>query len=231
MSPPFRVPLIASIVGHGFVVFLLILLLGQMPPMPPPVPIATSGIQIMLAPPPVAEMLPPPPEPPPPQEAQPPPPEPPPPPVVEATPPPPPPKPVVKPPPRRPPPSPAQTQAPLQTAMVPRPLPPTPSPPPAPAGPIVSAAYRAALSSWLESHKRYPDSARERGEEGRAVLRFRVDRSGRVLSHAIVQSTGHPDLDAALDQMMGGANLPPFPADMIASEVEVSVAIRFGLAR
>jgi len=221
-------PLAASIVGHGCVVALLILLVGQLPPLPPP--IATRGIAITLAPPPpVAETPPPPSEPPPIPEAQPPPPEPPP-PVVEAPPPPRPhPKPAVKPPPRRP----APTQAPLQTTMVPPPaLPPSPPPPtPAPTGPIVSAAYRAALSSWLEGHKRYPDSARERAEEGRAVLRFRLDRSGRVLSYAVVQSTGHPDLDAAIDQMMRGAILPPFPADMTASEVEVSVTIRFALAR
>ena len=218
-----QLPLAASIALHGCVAALLILLVGQLPPVALPVPIATSGIEIMLAPSPVAE-------PPPPPEAQPPPPEPPP-AVAEATPPPPPPpKPAVKPPPRQPPPPAAQ--APLQTAMVPRPAPPTPSlPPPTPAGPIVSAIYRAALSSWLESHKRYPESARGRGEEGRAVLRFRVDRSGRVLSHAIVQSTGHPDLDAAIDQMMVGANLPPFPAGMTTPEVEVSVAIRFALAR
>ncbi len=226
MSRWFRLPLAASIVGHGFVVALLILLVGQLPAVPP-VPIVTRGIAIMLAPPPppVAE-TPPPPEPPPVPEAQPPPPEPPP-PVVEAPPPPrPQPKPVVKPP-RRPPPQPA----PLQTAMVPPPAAPPSSPLPAPAAPLVSAGYRAALSSWLESHKHYPDSARERGEEGRAVLRFRVDRSGRLLSYAVVQSTGHPDLDAALDQMMRGASLPPFPTDMTASEVEVSVAIRFALAR
>jgi periplasmic protein TonB len=227
----FRLPLAASIVGHGCVVALLILLVGQLPAVAPPVPIATRGIAIMLAPPPpVAETPPPPPEPPPVPEAQPPPPEPPP-PVVEAPPPPrPQPKPVVKPP-RRPSPQPAPTPAPLQTAMVPPPAAP-PSPPlPAPAAPLVSAGYRAALSSWLESHKRYPDSARERGEEGRAVLRFRLDRSGRVLSYAVVQSTGHPDLDAAIDEMMRGASLPPFPADMTASEVEVSVTIRFALAR
>jgi periplasmic protein TonB len=224
----FGLPLAASVVGHGCVVALLILLAGQLPPLLPP--IATRGIAIMLAPPPpVAENPPPPSEPPPIPEAQPPPPEPPP-PVVEAPlPPRPHPKPAVKPPPRRP----APTQAPLQTMMVPPPalLPSPPPPTPAPAGPIVSAAYRAALSSWLESHKRYPDSARERSEEGRAVLRFRLDRSGRVLGYAVVQSTGHPDLDAAIDQMMRGAILPPFPADMTASEVEVSVTIRFALAR
>jgi protein TonB len=96
---------------------------------------------------------------------------------------------------------------------------------------VVSAGYRAALSAWLESHKRYPDSARARGEEGRAVLRFRVDRYGRLLNFAIAQGTGYPDLDAAIDAMMRGASLPAFPADMTASDVEVSVAIRFGISR
>src|SRR5205807_8959382 len=134
---------------------------------------------------------------------------------------------------RRPPP-PAPTQGPLHAAMVPRPVPVEPSPPPpmpAPIGPFVSAGYRAALSSWLESHRRYPESARERGGEGRAVLRFRVDRSGRVLNYALAAGTGFADLDAAIDAMMRGATLPPFPADMAASDVEVSVTVRFSLTR
>jgi len=232
VSSSFRLPLVGSIVAHGCAIALLIVLAARLPPLPLPVPIATSGIEIILAPPepppPVAE-TPPPPEPPPPPEAEPPPPEPPPPAVEAEAPLPPPPKPAVKPPPpRRPTPRPARTQAPQQTAMVP----PQPAPPPpTPTGPIVSAGYRAALSAWLESHKHYPESAREHGEEGRAVLRFRVDRSGRVLDYTLLQSTGHPDLDASLDQMMRGASMPPFPADMASSEVEVSVAIRFALAR
>ncbi len=231
MSGSLRLPLAASIALHVCVVALLILLVGRLPPMALPVPIATGGIAIMLAPPepppPIVETPKPPPEPPPIPEVEPPQP---PPPVVEAEPPPPrpQPKPAAKPPPRRPPSRPAPTQAPLQTAVVPLPAPPSL---PTPAGPVVSPAYRAALSSWLEGHKHYPDSARARGEEGRAVLRFRVDRSGRVLNYAVVQSTGHPDLDAAIDQVMRGASLPPFPADMAASDVEVSVAIRFALAR
>jgi protein TonB len=96
---------------------------------------------------------------------------------------------------------------------------------------VVSGNYRAALSAWLEGHKRYPESARSRGEEGRAVLRFRVDRSGRVLNYALVGSTGFADLDASIDAMMRGATLPPFPADMTASDVEVSVTVRFALTR
>ena len=89
----------------------------------------------------------------------------------------------------------------MQTAA----LPPVPAPHPAP---LVSAGYRSMLSAWLESHKRYPDSARSRGEEGRAVLRFRVDRSGRVLNYAVVSSTGYADLDASIDAMMRGAMMP-----------------------
>jgi TonB family protein len=63
------------------------------------------------------------------------------------------------------------------------------------------------------------------------VLRFRVERSGRVVQYALAQSTGYPDLDAEVERMMRGAGLPPFPADMTASDIEVAVTIRFALAR
>lgn len=236
----FRLPLVASILGHGGVLALLVLFAAQLPPVPLPEP-RKAGIEVMLAAPqPVVETPPPTPEPPPVAETTPPP-EPPPPPAVLPKPEPPPPakpvvhKPVIKPPPpQRPPPQPVREtpqeqpqlpmpQTPVQTAMIPV--------PPAHPAPVVSGNYRAALSAWLESHKRYPDSARSRGEEGRAVLRFRVDRSGRVLNYAVVSSTGHPDLDASIDGMMRGATMPPFPADMTASDVEVSVTVRFALSR
>jgi protein TonB len=93
----------------------------------------------------------------------------------------------------------------------------------------ISPSYSALLSEWLESHKRYPESAREQGEEGRAVVRFVVERSGRVASFAVIKSSGYADLDAALDNMMRGAILPPFPADMDQQSVVVSVTIHFSL--
>ncbi len=231
MRRRFGPPLAASIAGHGCVLASLILFAGQVPQVPAPAP--KRGIEIMLAPSqPAAEPPPiPEPPPPPPPPIPPPPPPIPPPPVVETPLPEPPPRPVrkvvVKPPARRPVREPLPTAAPppasAQTAASPRLV--------APPVPVVSAAYTRALSAWLENHKHYPDSARERGEEGRAVLRFRVDRSGRVLNYAVVQSTGHPDLDAAIDQMMRGASLPPFPADMTATDVEVTVPVNFALAR
>ena len=209
-------------------------------------------------PPPELEPVPPPPEPPPPDqpvaatEPPPPEPEPPPPPIelpspaAEA------PAPVVVPPPPpaprksaiRPPPKPVQQRAeralpspaaPAQSAPAALAAPqtayaPTPVPAPVPSA-EVSPGYRALLSAWLENHKRYPDSARQRGEEGRAVLRFAVDRSGRVVDFTVAQSSGYPDLDASIEEMMRGALLPPFPASMTQPRIEVSVTIRFSLAR
>jgi protein TonB len=118
-------------------------------------------------------------------------------------------------------PLPSQT-APPQVASIPRAAPPSAT---------VSADYRTLLSGWLESHKRYPEDARQRGEQGRAVLRFRVDRYGRVIDYSVVSSTGFADLDRAVEAMMRGATMPPFPASMPQPEIEVSVTIRFGLAR
>ena len=132
------------------------------------------------------------------------------------------------------PPLPAQP-APPHAASVPVPLPQTAAAATAMPAPIPSPAavggYRALLSAWLESHKRYPESARERGEEGHAVLRFLVDRSGRVLDYAITSSSGYTDLDHAVEEMMSGATLPPFPAGMLEPRMEVSVTIRFSLRR
>ena len=252
-----RLPLGVSVAGHAVCLVLLILLLpARMPPVPEP--LATGGVEVVFAPlpkPPEPSIQPPTqPETPPPPEMEPVPTpdepvaaiEPPQPapevpsPVVEPPPSPPPPKPIVKPPPKpvrrhleqaAPSPTPTSSQptpaaiAAPQTAYAP-----TPVPAPAPSS-EVSPGYRALLSAWLDSHKRYPDSARQRGEEGRAILRFAVDRSGRVLSFAVAQSSGFPDIDASIEEMMRNATLPPFPAGMTQQRIDVSVTIRFSLAR
>ena len=252
-----RLPLGVSVAGHAVCLVLLILLLpARMPPVPEP--LATGGVEVVFAPlpkPPEPSIQPPTqPETPPPPEMEPVPTpdepvaaiEPPQPapevpsPVVEPPPSPPPPKPIVKPPPKpvrrhleqaAPSPTPTSSQptpaaiAAPQTAYAP-----TPVPAPVPSS-EVSPGYRALLSAWLDSHKRYPDSARQRGEEGRAILRFAVDRSGRVLSFAVAQSSGFPDIDASIEEMMRNATLPPFPAGMTQQRIDVSVTIRFSLAR
>jgi protein TonB len=106
---------------------------------------------------------------------------------------------------------------------------PTSAAPAAPAA--ISAEYRQALSFWLERNKIYPDAARQRGDEGTALLRFQVRRDGYVFAYQLTRSTGHAALDTAIDQMMRGARLPPFPAGMTQAEIAVSVPIRFTLSR
>jgi protein TonB len=249
-----RLPLTLSIAGHAACLALFVFLMsGKAPPLLEP--IGRGGIEVVFQPPPQPET------PPPPVEIPPPPPEPqtemvpplpeapavvsePTPPAPEApvaasapTPPPPPPtrKPAVtkpKPVQHREEPPPANQAylapapaAPPQTAMAATPMPaPVPSP-------EASAGYRALLSAWLESHKRYPDAARQRGEEGNAVLRFEVDRSGRVIDYTVTKGSGYPDLDTSVEEMMRGATLPPFPAGMPQPRMEVSVTIRFSLRR
>ena len=114
-----------------------------------------------------------------------------------------------------------QTIAPARQAA----LAPARTRPPAP----VSPGYATLLGEWMNSHKRYPESAREHGEQGRAVLHFVVERSGRVTEFAVIKSSGYPDLDAGIEEMMRGATLPPFPADMPQSSISVSLSIRFSL--
>jgi protein TonB len=231
-----RASLPLSAAGHAAIIGALLLV-------PVVMPAPRNAVDVVFAPPP-APAQPPAPTPPQPIAEQ----TPPPPPVVEQPPPPPAPQadvPVPPPPPKpaaKPKPRPVQTVE--RPPQLPFPLPAQPAPtaqpspappqvaalPPAAAAPVVSADYRSLLSSWLESHKRYPEAARQRGEEGRAILRFRVDRMGRVLSYSVVSSTGFADLDAAVDNMMRGASLPPFPPNMTEPEIEVSVTIRYGLS-
>jgi periplasmic protein TonB len=251
----FRLPLALSLGAHAIIVALLLLLPAPAPPVTPALP--SGGIEVAFVPslpkpapaPPPSVKAEPPPAPPQPVEMPPPPPElepqptaePPPEasvPVPEPVPLPPPPKPPVPPRPRpvirrveRPPPAfaaappvPTSPAAPIQQAV----LPPARAPAPSTA---ISSGYEALLGAWLNSHKRYPESARERGEEGRAVLQFAVARSGRIEQFAVIKSSGYPDLDAAVEEMMRGATLPPFPADMPQSSITVSVTIRFSLER
>ena len=211
---------------------------------PPPADLSKAVSVVFAPPPPPAPPVPPQPvvQPPPPEPEPPPPPQ-----IVEQPPPPPAPVADTPPPPPKPPepkpiPKPRPRPQPVQQAVQQPPMPqlplPMPSqapqmasiPSPAPT-PTISPDYRTLLSGWLEAHKRYPEDARQRGEEGRAVLRFRVDRYGRVLDYQVVSSSGYADLDQAVENMMRGATMPPFPPSMTEPEIEVSVTIRFGLAR
>ena len=120
-------------------------------------------------------------------------------------------------------PAPAQTQparnAPTATSA--NPSPPLP----------ISPSWQSALGAWLQANKTYPEEARRRGDEGRATVRFTVTREGRVLDFQLLSGTGSTSLDGAVERLLRGARLPPFPAGMGQDEVTVTLQIRYTLER
>ena len=109
-------------------------------------------------------------------------------------------------------------------------MPPASTPAPAaPAPAEISAAWRNALLSWLQANRTYPDGARRRGEEGTAVIRFTVDRGGRVSDLILVRGSGSSLLDEAAMQQVRGRQAPAFPASMTQEVTTVTVPIRYKL--
>jgi protein TonB len=100
----------------------------------------------------------------------------------------------------------------------------------APPSPNALADFQRSLLSHLERAKRYPRDAQLRREEGTVYLRFRMDRSGRVLSAGVDRSSGFPDLDAEVLDMINRAQpLPAIPATIPQNQLELSVPVRFSL--
>jgi protein TonB len=101
--------------------------------------------------------------------------------------------------------------------------------------PAPSAAlpgYLARLSAHLERHKRYPDEARRRGQEGEALVRFTIDRAGNVLAFRLVKSSGVPALDAEIRALLQrAAPLPPMPAALSQSRLTVELPIGFSMRK
>jgi len=89
-------------------------------------------------------------------------------------------------------------------------------------------AYARRLLASLERHKHYPRSARARRLEGVTLLWIRMDRSGRVLSSRISESSGHRVLDhAVLATVRKASPLPALPASDARAELELIVPIAF----
>jgi len=81
---------------------------------------------------------------------------------------------------------------------------------PAPASAVEKAQWGPLASAHVKRFLRYPAAERRARQEGRALVRFRVDRAGRVSDPSIVESAGRPALDrAALAAVRAADPLPP----------------------
>jgi protein TonB len=92
------------------------------------------------------------------------------------------------------------------------------------------ANWQGILLAHLQKHQKYPRSALRRNIEGTAFIRFRMDRSGKLLSYSIVRSSGHEVLDEEALAMMERADpLPPLPPELPRETIEIDVPMDFFL--
>ncbi|MGI2150944.1 TonB family protein [Shewanella baltica] len=90
--------------------------------------------------------------------------------------------------------------------------------------------YTATLLAWLEQHKEYPRTARNRRQQGTVMLYFVLDRQGRVSASRIEQSSGYQTLDAEALKMLERAQpLPAIPDTMPNETLELVVPVQFFL--
>jgi TonB family protein len=90
--------------------------------------------------------------------------------------------------------------------------------------------WQTALAAHLGRFKRYPTTARSRGEQGTATVAFTIGRDGRLLSSRIVQSSGSSLLDEETLAMLARAQpMPKPPTTAPDSALSLVVPVRFGI--
>jgi periplasmic protein TonB len=94
----------------------------------------------------------------------------------------------------------------------------------------IATAWENSVVKHLQRYKRYPSEALSRSEEGIVLLSFSIDRNGHVLARHIARSSGHPNLDEEVMDMIKRAEpLPAFPATMTQVQLDLTVPIRFSM--
>jgi periplasmic protein TonB len=89
--------------------------------------------------------------------------------------------------------------------------------------------YLNAIRDELLKHRVYPDAARAHGIAGTAVYRLVVDRQGKVLSVALLHSSGYHELDdAGLETIELTAPLQPLPYDIPGDRVALVLTLFIG---
>lgn len=104
--------------------------------------------------------------------------------------------------------------------------------PPAPVSGNALPTWQGSLLAHLERHKRYPNQAQYRHQQGVATVRFVMDRQGNVLSARLERSSGIASLDEEAAALPSRAQpLPAPPPEVGGDTITLVVPVQFFLTR
>ena len=88
--------------------------------------------------------------------------------------------------------------------------------------------YTHSIQLKIAQAKTYPPLARERKQQGKAFLSFKLDRDGKILELSIENSSGHKILDhAAIKAIKDAAPFPTIPASLNKNYASLKIPISF----
>ncbi|MEM8949958.1 MAG: TonB family protein, partial [Pseudomonadota bacterium] len=90
------------------------------------------------------------------------------------------------------------------------------------------ADYQNIIRAWLQQHHVYPRRAQARRQEGVVLIRFVINREGRVIDYEIQQSSGYRLLDRAADNLIERAQpFPPIPNEINGTNMPFTIPLSF----
>jgi TonB family protein len=96
-------------------------------------------------------------------------------------------------------------------------------------GTPLGADWNALFRNWIESHKYYPEQAAQLGQQGVVTVEITIQRDGRVSDLHLVERSGSPWLDLALQSMFRDARVPAFPSGTTDPSVTYRVQMTYQL--
>ncbi|GJL78912.1 MAG: hypothetical protein NPINA01_19010 [Nitrospinaceae bacterium] len=107
---------------------------------------------------------------------------------------------------------------------------PAPRPVPDIVDPKVLQGYLSTLQRLIASAKKYPESARQSGQEGKVTVQFTVMKNGNVKNIKLLSKTNYPDLDdEAIKAVKRAAPFSNLPREIDKPFLKIVLPFKFQL--
>ena len=96
---------------------------------------------------------------------------------------------------------------------------------------IKYVSYLSTIKKKIEPLWHYPQSARERGLQGKLALYFSIVRDGRLVKLEVLSTSGHPLLDnQALEAVQGAAPYHPLPETLRIARLNIHATFEYRMS-